>query len=243
MSGSGEKYLVRLRGEMLGECTYDEIRRQLKNDRLGRFHKLSNDMGKTWRYVHEFSEFADRERLPPQGGNSKVDEPGIFPMEGWHVSINKKQMGPYPVVDLQTYFAEGRFQKNDLVWHKSLGGWKPYKDVQWPGSAPESDQSFTNPRRHGMRIVFAGLGTLVSGAILGQVFSKFVFVGLLGTGAALVVAGVLTIATGRNVADMIIVRKIEARGVFQQMAVEAAKYVILLVVAIAVFALMIYLFA
>ena len=47
----------------------------------------------------------------------------------WYAAINGESYGPVTANDLQTWFGEGQISSNDLIWHATLGDWKPYSEV------------------------------------------------------------------------------------------------------------------
>ena len=54
---------------------------------------------------------------------------GEAPVRDWHVSRKGTRSGPYGQDELTDRIREGAVLAGDLVWHPSMEGWKPVRDI------------------------------------------------------------------------------------------------------------------
>lgn len=147
MSG---QYFVRVRGEIKGPVTHDQIVAQIRRKRLGKLHEISTDR-ENWVKAGDMPEFFQpavekREKLRADATVGSSEEGAadgqsgpaagldISPSEGvegdqWFYAKGGNQLGPVTASEIQMWLASGALLPTDLVWNESLEDWLPANEL------------------------------------------------------------------------------------------------------------------
>ena len=155
-----DKFFFRVRGEVKGPFSREQIISLIRKKRLGRHHELSADCV-NWRRAGDveglFDSIMPEERVsqnepeaevrpgtgePPAG---VVKQAGMSPVEfqsaldDWFYAKGLNTHGPVSSKDLRAMLATGRLLGSDRVWNDSLSDWVPASDLpQFMGSIPDA---------------------------------------------------------------------------------------------------------
>ncbi|MEO2033306.1 MAG: GYF domain-containing protein [Planctomycetaceae bacterium] len=146
-----DQYYIRIRGEVKGPLTREQITAQIRRKRLGRHHELSTD-AITWQKAGDMPEFfqpaiAPRERnveveietveadkdQPVQHSEPDVD--AAVAGEEWYYSKGGNKLGPVSASDIQMWLSSGRLSASDLVWNEGFDNWLPAGELPQFASA------------------------------------------------------------------------------------------------------------
>ncbi|MEZ6126664.1 MAG: GYF domain-containing protein [Planctomycetaceae bacterium] len=144
-----DQYYIRIRGEVRGPLTRDQIQAQIRRKRLGRHHELSAD-GITFRKAGDMPEFFEplvgpRERLPEvfpdsasttsegrsqrpadRQNHSNDAESSDRPADAgdeWFYAKAGNKLGPVSGSEIRMWLSSGQLQARDLVWNSKLENW------------------------------------------------------------------------------------------------------------------------
>lgn len=157
-----DSFYFRVRGEVKGPFSREQIVSLIRKKRLGRHHELSTD-AVIWTRAGEveglFESVApvrdepevtyavaipenDSKQQPnsaqrsPQSDSSSDDDD-----DEWHYAKGRNTLGPISSNELRAMLATGRLQGSDRVWNSSLADWVPAEDLpQFMGSVREDSQ-------------------------------------------------------------------------------------------------------
>lgn len=169
-----DSFYFRVRGEVKGPFSREQIVSLIRKKRLGRHHELSTD-AVIWTRAGEveglFESMAPAREEPEVGyaiavpeadskqdtvaaqrsssnGSSSEDED-----DEWHYAKGRNTLGPISSNELRAMLATGRLLGSDRVWNSSLADWLPAEDLpQFMGSVREDSsrpRAATSPRGGG----------------------------------------------------------------------------------------------
>lgn len=162
-----DSFYFRVRGEVKGPFSREQIIALVRKKRLGRHHELSPD-GLNWQRAGEieglFESIVPEERLSEESieetnataGNSgssvtSQNTSSFTPQsaggpDDWFYAKGRNTHGPVSSKDLRAMLATGRVQGSDRIWHESLSDWVPASDVpQFMGSIQDTGDPYTSP--------------------------------------------------------------------------------------------------
>lgn len=161
-----DTFYFRVRGEVKGPFSREQIISLVRKKRLGRHHELSAD-GVHWQRAGEIEELF--ESMAPDDRSLEIIEdigpvvaepvlatasPGISSMspkssagpDDWFYAKGRDTHGPFSSKDLRAMLAAGRVDQTDRVWNQSLADWIPAADVQQlTGALHDSANPYGNP--------------------------------------------------------------------------------------------------
>ncbi len=140
-----DQYYIRVRGEVKGPLTQDQIVAQIRRKRLGRHHELSVD-AVTWQKAGDMAEFfqpavTKRERQPvaeteaeptPSADVAELasgQSASGSSAEEWYYSKGGNRLGPVSASDIQMWLSSGKLAADDLVWNEEFDNWIPAGDL------------------------------------------------------------------------------------------------------------------
>lgn len=138
-----DRYYIRIRGEVKGPLTREQITSQIRRKRVGRHHELSTD-GMSWQKAGEMAEFfepavASRERVvaepEPVEAVEAIPEERLgqaaasAPAEEWFYTKGGNKLGPVGASDIQMWLSTGGLSVTDLVWNERFENWIPAGDL------------------------------------------------------------------------------------------------------------------
>ncbi len=157
-----DSFYFRVRGEVKGPFSREQIVSLIRKKRLGRHHELSTD-AVIWTRAGEveglFESIAPAREEPEAGyaiavpeadskqdtvaaqrssfnGSSSEDDD-----DEWHYAKGRNTLGPISSNELRAMLATGRLLGSDRVWNSSLADWLPAEDLpQFMGSVREDSQ-------------------------------------------------------------------------------------------------------
>ena len=157
-----DSFYFRVRGEVKGPFSREQIVSLIRKKRLGRHHELSTD-AVIWTRAGEveglFESIAPAREEPEVGyaiavpeaeskagtiggqrstsQNSSADDED----DEWHYAKGRNTLGPISANELRAMLATGRLLGSDRVWNSSLADWVPAEDLpQFMGSVREDSQ-------------------------------------------------------------------------------------------------------
>lgn len=157
-----ESFYFRVRGEVKGPFSREQIVSLIRKKRLGRHHELSTD-AVIWTRAGEveglFESSAPVREEPEVGyavaipeNDSKQESGGTQRSlqsdstsdgedDEWHYAKGRNTLGPISSNELRAMLATGRLLGSDRVWNSSLADWVPAEDLpQFMGSVREDSQ-------------------------------------------------------------------------------------------------------
>ncbi|MBL8819036.1 MAG: DUF4339 domain-containing protein [Planctomyces sp.] len=161
-----DNFFFRIRGEVKGPFSREQIISLIRKKRLGRHHELSAD-GVHWQRAGDveglFESLVTEERTPAQEIVEEVRSPTAEPAasadahsvasqplaggpDDWFYAKGRNTHGPISARDLRAMLATGRVLGTDRIWNESLSDWVPAADVpQFMGSIQDSGNPYPNP--------------------------------------------------------------------------------------------------
>jgi len=136
-----DNYYVRIRGEVKGPISEDQLIAQIRKKRLGRHHEVSTDAVNWMRagdvpqlfepvavaqvpvqptQVEERADSDDDDRRPQRSHLSEDQDPDATE---WFYAKGKNRLGPVTEAQLRMMLATGRVTGSDMVWNESLDDW------------------------------------------------------------------------------------------------------------------------
>jgi hypothetical protein len=157
-----DSFYFRVRGEVKGPFSREQIVSLIRKKRLGRHHELSTD-AVIWTRAGEvdglFESIAPAREEPEVGYATAVPETDSKQDTGaaqrssssgssseddddeWHYAKGRNTLGPISSNELRAMLATGRLLGSDRVWNSSLADWLPAEDLpQFMGSVREDSQ-------------------------------------------------------------------------------------------------------
>lgn len=157
-----DSFYFRVRGEVKGPFSREQIVSLIRKKRLGRHHELSTD-AVIWTRAGEveglFESIAPAREEPEVGYATAVPEADSKQDTGaaqrssfhgssseddddeWHYAKGRNTLGPISSNELRAMLATGRLLGSDRVWNSSLADWVPAEDLpQFMGSVREDSQ-------------------------------------------------------------------------------------------------------
>lgn len=156
-----DSFYFRVRGEVKGPFSREQIVSLIRKKRLGRHHELSTD-AVIWTRAGEveglFESIAPTREEPEVGYAIAVPEAEAKPASSagqrsslqdssgdeddeWHYAKGRNTLGPVSSNELRAMLATGRLLGSDRVWNSSLADWVPAEDLpQFMGSVREDSQ-------------------------------------------------------------------------------------------------------
>ncbi len=148
-----ESLYIRIRGEVKGPWSREQIVALIRKKRLGKHHEVSAD-AVTWTRAGDFeglfeSTIPSRDddvayALPAsdsdeQQVNASPDKPVTAPSPtdngSWYYAKGRNSLGPISSQELRTMLATGRLLGSDRVWNETMADWVPAGDLpQFMGS-------------------------------------------------------------------------------------------------------------
>lgn len=157
-----ESFYFRVRGEVKGPFSREQIVSLIRKKRLGRHHELSTDaviwtragevegLFESVAPVREEPEPVYATAVPETDSRQDTVAPGRAPSNGsslddsddeWHYAKGRNTLGPISSNELRAMLATGRLLGSDRVWNSSLADWVPAEDLpQFMGSVREDLQ-------------------------------------------------------------------------------------------------------
>jgi len=140
-----ETYYIRVRGEVKGPLTLEQIATQIRRKRVGRHHELSTD-ALNWQKAGEMPEFFEptvtaRERVVAEPAPEPLEKDTVRQEErveelaepaatsSWYYTKGGNKLGPVAASDIQMWLSTGGLGTTDLVWHESFDNWIPAGDL------------------------------------------------------------------------------------------------------------------
>lgn len=161
-----DTFYFRVRGEVKGPFSREQIIALVRKKRLGRHHELSAD-GVNWQRAGEIeglfessipedrtaSEPVEEARAATEdvGGSSTSTASASTPQasggpDDWFYAKGRNTHGPISSKDLRAMLATGRVLGTDRIWNESLSDWVPAADVpQFMGSIQDDGNPYGNP--------------------------------------------------------------------------------------------------
>ncbi|MEZ6040020.1 MAG: GYF domain-containing protein [Planctomycetaceae bacterium] len=154
-----DAYYIRVRGQVKGPLSREQIVSQIRKKRLGRHHELSED-AVHWERAGDIpglfeSKFSASEE-PVVAAATAVDsgvggsQPAVEENSdaGWYYAKGRNNIGPVTAAEIKSMLATSRLQGSDRVWHGSLEDWTPAQDLpQFMGSVADAGASPVGDRR------------------------------------------------------------------------------------------------
>ena len=155
-----DSFFFRVRGEVKGPFSREQIISLIRKKRLGRHHELSTD-AVIWTRAGEvdglFESVApardepevayaipetETKQEPAGSGRSSFSSSGSDDQDDeWHYAKGRSTLGPVSSNELRAMLATGRLLGSDRVWNSSLADWLPAEDLpQFMGSVREDTQ-------------------------------------------------------------------------------------------------------
>ena len=171
-----ESLYIRIRGEVKGPWSREQIVALIRKKRLGKHHELSPD-AVTWTRAGDYeglfeSTIPSRDddvayALPAsdsdeQQVNASPDKPVTAPSPtdngSWYYAKGRNSLGPISSQELRTMLATGRLLGSDRVWNETMADWVPAGDLpQFMGSVrdePERPRQRSTGRNTSARASF-----------------------------------------------------------------------------------------
>lgn len=148
-----ESFYIRIRGEVKGPISREQVVAMIRKKRLGKHHELSTD-AVTWNRAGDVeglfeSPSSSRDEnvayaIPvaeddAQKVNGVPDKPSASVTASdngsWFYAKGRNSLGPISSQELRTMLATGRLQGSDRVWNETMADWVPAGDLpQFMGS-------------------------------------------------------------------------------------------------------------
>jgi len=196
-----ESFYLRVRGEVKGPLTREQVIGLIRKKRLGRHHELSTN-AVVWKRAGEFEGFFESqapvysepivEQDTSEDDQSSEVSTGAKSSSGgfasspdgggddeWHYAKGMNTHGPISLREIRAMLATGRLQGSDRVWNEAMSDWVPAEDVpQLMGSIRESSPYATGKTRNSEPMHRAGFFEVLFGitsgtAIPSPAYQKF----------------------------------------------------------------------
>ena len=143
----GGTWYVRIRGQINGPYTLDQLKSLCKQRKLGRAHEISED-GQTWQVAGKLQELFppvqrpvvqadpivrakpvvnDSEELelesPLETEATSPISPALKPQ--WYYANEGQQLGPVSIADLKKLVAISQVLPETLIWREGMSAWLP----------------------------------------------------------------------------------------------------------------------
>lgn len=157
-----EQYYIRVRGDVKGPFSTEQLRAQIRRKRIGRHHEVSVD-GSTWEKAGDVPELFEPVVAAPRPTPAEEVEPvtnepakesaasspagtGAQPSDGkdWYYAKGGNKLGPVSSTDLQMWLSNGVLSAQDLVWHQDFDNWIPAGDLPQFAAAAARKSKATN---------------------------------------------------------------------------------------------------
>lgn len=157
-----EQYYIRVRGEVKGPFSTDQLKAQIRRKRIGRHHEVSADAA-TWNKAGDVPDLfapivatrpapiveeptpvetvaAAREGAPEHQSSSATDG------KDWYYAKGGNKLGPVSSAELQMWLSNGQLTAEDLVWHEDFDNWIPAGDLpQFAAAAARNPKKLKSP--------------------------------------------------------------------------------------------------
>lgn len=157
-----DAYYIRVRGEIRGPLSREQVLSQIRKKRLGRHHELSED-AVHWQRASDIPGLFESPAAAPDesaaapaavaaatdGGPTAVQPAADGDAgAGWYYAKGRNNIGPVTAVEVKSMLATGRLLGTDRVWHSSLDDWTPAQNLpRFMGSVADHGVSGVNPSR------------------------------------------------------------------------------------------------
>ncbi len=154
-----DSYYIRVRGEVKGPLSREQIVSQIRKKRLGRHHELSAD-AVTWERAGDIQglfEPAISSQQPiiepvavqtPNSASTTESTKDSASANGWYYAKGRNNLGPVSADELRAMLATSRLLGTDRVWHETLEDWTPAQDLpQFMGSVADAGASSRRSER------------------------------------------------------------------------------------------------
>ena len=170
-----ESLYIRIRGEVKGPLSREQIVALIRKKRLGKHHEVSPD-AVTWSRAGDVEGLFESTVLSGDdvayalpASESEVHQVNDSPEKpsnaasaadngGWHYTKGRNSLGPISSQELRTMLATGRLLGSDRVWNETMSDWVPAGDLpQFMGSVrdePERSRPLTTGRNMATRASF-----------------------------------------------------------------------------------------
>ncbi len=157
-----DSFYFRVRGEVKGPFSREQIVSLIRKKRLGRHHELSTDAVIWTRageveglfesvapareeqevsYAIAVPETDAKQDTVASGRSSSNSSADDDQDDEWHYAKGRNTLGPISSNELRAMLATGRLLGSDRVWNSSLADWLPAEDLpQFMGSVREDSQ-------------------------------------------------------------------------------------------------------
>ncbi len=163
-----DSYYIRIRGEVKGPLSREQIVSQIRKKRLGRHHELSAD-AIHWERAGEIAGLFEPAAVPKEetqqnaysgsvdDAAATVSAPAAGTDAGWYYAKGRNNIGPVTADELRAMLATSRLLGTDRVWHNTLEDWTPAHDLpQFMGSVADPGTNLNTqpePRSAGRKLV------------------------------------------------------------------------------------------
>jgi len=146
-----EQFYIRIRGEVRGPMTHEQVATLVRRKRLGRHHDISTD-AVSWQKASELPQFFEPvvaarevvvEPFSPSGANDQIRME--TPTDGggsaetstteWFYSKEGEMLGPVSESRLKALISSGELDSSDMVWNETFTDWKPLSELQQFGAS------------------------------------------------------------------------------------------------------------
>lgn len=159
-----DAYYIRIRGQVKGPFSVEQLKNQVRRKRVGRHHELSED-GVNWSTADNIAELfepqvsARRKTQIVTSPEPEADEPEIPTVQPateekkkpedadtWFYSRGEEKLGPVTATDIQQWLISGELSSMDLVWNPTLDDWIRAGDLpQFAAAILEGDEKRAKP--------------------------------------------------------------------------------------------------
>lgn len=180
-----DQYYIRIRGQVKGPLTRDQIMTQVRRKRLGRHHELSVD-GIEWQKAGDMSEFFEPVQPSPgldmglqQDSTSTEIEDTTDSQtpadDEWYYTKGGNKIGPVTSSDLQMWLSTGRLSATDPVWNAEFDSWIPIGELpqfasKGAGNSSRSESGAVFPKASFIEVF---LGTSQGATLPGDAVHKY----------------------------------------------------------------------
>jgi hypothetical protein len=158
-----DNFYFRVRGEVKGPFSREQIISLIRKKRLGRHHELSAD-GVHWQRAGDveglFESVIPEERVVAQELQEESRPAAVEPVssanessrplaggpDDWFYAKGMNTHGPVSAKDLRAMLATGRVLGTDRIWNEALSDWVPASHVpQFMGSIQDTGNPYVQP--------------------------------------------------------------------------------------------------
>lgn len=159
-----ESLYIRIRGEVKGPLSREQIVSLIRKKRLGKHHELSPD-AVTWTRAGDFEDLFESTvpsrdddvvyALPVSDNavhqsNDSPEKPSSAASASdngsWYYAKGRNSLGPISTQELRTMLATGRLLGSDRVWNETMADWVPAGDLpQFMGSVRDEPERVRQP--------------------------------------------------------------------------------------------------